>query len=166
MRDYFGQDAPEQDGTPVAAPADTTPPVPAAAPAAAAGTPAPSLQQAVDKAMAKQKADVVVATDPNAVHAVKLAATAPTVLGSTAAGAAIGMVVGGPPGAAVGAGIGWVTERYHIGGGFFGKGWGKLRAHLAKMHKAATAPATGAAPATGTAPAASAAPAGTPPAGQ
>ena len=112
-----------------------------------------------ERAPGAAHADVVVATDPNAVHAVKLGATAPTVLGSTAAGAAIGMVVGGPPGAAVGAGIGWVTERYHIGGGFFGKGWGKLRAHLAKMHKAATAPATGAAPATGTAPAASAAPA-------
>lgn len=138
MKDVFGTDGVNSDGSTAAPPpAGPALPPPAAATAAAAQ---PTLQQAVDKAVAKAQADAAVATDPNAVHAVKLAATAPIVLGSTGAGAGIGFLLGGPPGAAIGAGVGWVAERYQIGGGPFGKVWNKIKN---KLHKGtAAAPAT------------------------
>ena len=129
MRDVFGTDAGTvSEGAPAAdAPAPLA--VPAAHPAvAAASAPvvsahegAPTLQQAVDKATAKKDADTVVAADPHATHHVKLASLAPSVLGSTATGAAIGMGLGGPPGAALGAGVGFFVEKFQIAGGPFGK---------------------------------------------
>lgn len=102
---------------------------PAIKPAAAvAGLPAaPTLQQAVDKAVAKAGADAVVASDPHAVHHVKLAPLAPSVLGSTATGALIGSAILPGPGTLVGAGIGYVAERWQIGGGPFGKVAGKVK---------------------------------------
>jgi hypothetical protein len=138
MRDYFGQDDLQSDGAPVPPPT-----LPAATPTVAPGTTAPTLQQSVDKAVAKAGADAVVATDPHAVHSVKLAATAPPVLGATAAGAGVGFMVGGPPGAAVGAAAGWVMERYQIGGGPVRKIWVHIKKHLHK--NAAAAPAAAAA---------------------
>lgn len=143
MRDVFGQDSTTiSEGAPTPPPVVNLPPLQATpnlgtAPVAAAPAVAPTLQQAVDKATAKAGADAIVATDPNAVHSVKLAATAPPVLGATAAGAGIGFVVGGPPGAAVGAGVGWVMERYQIGGGPIRKLW----VHVRNWHHKATAPA-------------------------
>ena len=129
--DMFGQDNITSDGTPsvdpTAAASDAVAATPPSAPLASTAGAAPTVQQAVDKATAKVTADAAVATDPHAVHHVKLAPAAPTVLGSTATGAGIGFLVGGPPGAAVGAGIGWVAERYQIGGGPVGKIWGGIK---------------------------------------
>jgi len=143
MRDYFGQDPPSSDGSPV-----PPPPMPDPTPVAVApGTTAPTLQQSVDKAVAKAGADAVVATDPHATHSVKLAATAPPVLGATAAGAGIGFLAGGPPGAAVGAAAGWVIERYQIGGGPIRTLWVKVKTHLHKNKAAAAAAPAAAAPA-------------------
>ena len=139
--DSFGDDTPT-----ISESATTAPPVPGAitgtsstpaiAPAAAVASlpAAPTLQQAVDKAVAKAGADAVVATDPHAVHSVKLAPLAPTVLGSTAAGAAIGTAIFPGPGTLVGAGAGWLVERYQIGGGPFGKVAKKVKATWLK-HK-------------------------------
>jgi hypothetical protein len=122
-RDFFGADAPVSDGSPA-----VTPPIPAsiAIPAAAAaagtptpapGTPAPTLAQAVDKAVAKATADQAVAANPDAVHHVKLVGMPKTVAGAALTGAGVGAAVGGPPGAAVGALVGFVMEKYQIGGG-------------------------------------------------
>jgi hypothetical protein len=148
MRDYFGQDDLQSDGAPVPPPV-----MPAATPAALPpGTVAPTLQQSVDKAVAKAGADAVVATDPHATHAVKLAATAPPVLGATAIGAGAGFMVAGPPGAAVGAAAGWVIERYQIGGGPIRSVWVHIKKHLHK--NAAAAPAAAAPPAAAPPPAA------------
>lgn len=127
--DQFGDDTapgPSESTTtapPVPGAVTGTSSTPALTPAAAvAGAPAaPTLQQAVDKAVAKASADAIVATVPTAVHSVKLAPLAPTVLGSTAAGAAIGTAIFPGPGTLVGAGAGWLVERYQIGGGPFGK---------------------------------------------
>ena len=155
MRDMFGQDtATISEGAPTPPPVVNLPALAATpnlgtGPVAASPLGAPTLQQAVDKAVAKAGADAVVATDPNAVHAVKMSATAPPVLTATAAGAGIGLLVGGPPGAALGAGVGWVVERYQIGGGPIRKLWVKVRT----WHHKATQPA-------------GAAPAAAPPAGQ
>jgi len=141
--DMFGADGvvsesatatPPPDAAPTPAPAA---PAPAAASPAAAGTPAPTLQQAVDKAVAKTEADKAVQANPDATHHVKLAPLAPVVLGSTAAGAGIGFAVGGPPGAAVGAGLGWLAERYQIGGGPFGIAVNKVKALFNKTPPAA-----------------------------
>jgi hypothetical protein len=129
MRDTFGADAPSESATaapPAPAPAPA-PAAPAAAPPAAPAGPAPTLQQAVDKAVAKSDADKAVAAMPEATHHIKLDPLAPTVLGSAATGAGIGFWLGGPPGALVGAGIGWVAERYQIGGGLFGKAVAKIK---------------------------------------
>lgn len=124
MRDVFGADAaPSESSTstaPSPAPAATTVvtvPAPSLVPAPAPGSTPPTLSQSVDKAVAKAESDVVVATDPNAVHHVKLAATAPMALGGGAAGAGIGFFCGGPVGAAVGGGIGYLAERYQVMGG-------------------------------------------------
>jgi pyruvate dehydrogenase E2 component (dihydrolipoamide acetyltransferase) len=156
MHDMFGQDAGN-----ISESATATPPAPAATPAApapaaatapataAAATPAaaPTLQQAVDKAVAKTEADKAVQADPNAMHHVKLAPFAPTVLGSTATGAAIGFGLGGPPGAAVGAGLGWLAERYQIAGGPFGVAASKVKALFTKTPPPAAPPAASAPPA-------------------
>lgn len=152
MRDKFGEDTGTiSEGAPPA-----TPPAPmatapaavaaAAAPAPAPGSPQPTLQQSVDKAVAKAAADKAVAEDPHAVHSVKKAASAPTVLGSTVAGAVIGTAILPGPGTAVGALVGFVTEKYSIFGGPVGKlaakvkdmtksGWEKASApgHLPKV---------------------------------
>ena len=63
----------------------------------------------------------------------RLAPAAPIVLGSTAVGAGIGMALGGPPGALVGAGIGWVTQRYHIAGGPWGHLWHEMKRSYKKL---------------------------------
>ena len=129
MKDMFGQDT---DTISEGAPAATPPaPVAAVAPAAtvvastaaapAPGTPAPTLQQSVDKAVSKATADATVASNPHAVYSTKLSAVAPTVLGSTVAGAAIGTAILPGPGTAVGALVGFVTEKYNIFGGPVGK---------------------------------------------
>ncbi len=111
---------------------------PAITPAAAvAGLPkAPTLQQAVDKAVAKASADAIVAIDPHATHSVKKAPLAPAVLGSTATGALIGSAILPGPGTLLGAGIGWGMERYNIAGGPFGKVAGHIRSTWLK-HKTA-----------------------------
>jgi hypothetical protein len=144
MRDVFGADA-AAGGTPAISEggsmsAVATPPVPtagAAAPAApavaVAAAKAPTMAQAVDKAVAKAASDAQVAVDPHAVHHVKLAVAAPTVLGSTAAGALIGSAILPGPGTAVGALVGWAAERYQIGGGLFGKAVGKIKGSLQKV---------------------------------
>lgn len=149
MRDMFGQDTGTiSEGAPPAtppAPVSAGPVAVAAAPAPAAGTPAPSLQQAVDKAVSKATADQAVASNPHATYAVKLAATAPSVLGSTVAGAAIGTAILPGPGTAVGALVGFVTEKYNIFGGPVGKlaafvtnktksGWARASAPAALPH--------------------------------
>lgn len=144
MRDMFGADTPTiSEGAPAApvpSPTAGLSASPAITPAAAvAGLPAaPTLQQAVDKAVAKADADQKVATDPNAVHHVKLAPLAPSVLGSTATGALIGSAILPGPGTAVGAGIGWLVERYQIGGGPFGKVAGKVHQAWLKRKTALT----------------------------
>jgi hypothetical protein len=83
--------------------------------------------QAEDKANAKAEADVRVATVPEALHHVKMAIHAPSVWGSTAAGAAIGAAFGGPPGVPIGALVGFAVERYQIFGGPIGRAFHKLR---------------------------------------
>jgi len=117
MRDHFGADAPSEGSTStpppppvVAAPAPVVPPP-------APGTPTPTLQQAVDKAVAKADADAKVAADPHAKHSVVLGIAAPTNLVGAAGGAGLGFLLGGPPGAAVGAAVGYLAERYQVGGG-------------------------------------------------
>jgi len=149
MQDHFGQDGITTEGTDAGSgtPASATTaggtmlaPAPAAAPAVAPtatpATPPPApvtIDQALAKATAKASADATVAAVPAAVHSVKLAPNAPIVIGSTAAGAGIGMMLGGPPGAALGAGIGWVTERYQIAGGPWGRVWNKLKGWGGKL---------------------------------
>lgn len=64
-----------------------------------------------------KKANGVVATDEHAVHAVHTPWKAPTTLSSGAVGAGIGLVFGGPLGAAVGFGVGAAVEHYRIAGG-------------------------------------------------
>jgi hypothetical protein len=144
MRDHFGADTPASDGSPAA-----TPPIPAAAikaPAVAVAVPAvaPTLAQAVDKAVAKAAADVKVAEDPHAVHSVRLAVAAPTVLGSTAVGALIGSAIFPGPGTLIGGVIGWGMERYQLAGGPFGMVVGKVKKGLQKV---GTLPTPGAPPA-------------------
>jgi hypothetical protein len=95
----------------------------------------------VDKAVAKASADVKVAEDPHAVHHVKLAVAAPTVLGSTAAGALIGSAILPGPGTAVGALVGWAVERYQIGGGPVGRIIGAAKKGLQKVGTLPTPPA-------------------------
>lgn len=128
--DMFGAEAPSESAT-AAAPAAPVAAAPAPTQAAAAAPAptgaAPSLPQAVEKAVAKAEADKIVAATPEASHHVKLDPLAPVVLGSTAAGAGIGFFLGGPPGALVGAGVGWVAERYQIGGGLFGKAVARIK---------------------------------------
>ena len=119
MRDVFGADAGTiSEGAP-AVPSPTAVAVAtqaAAAPTAVvvpAGTPIPTVAQAVDKAVAKAAADQKVATDPQAVHAVQLATTHPNVLGATLAGAAAGSVIP-VVGTLLGAAIGFVSSKYQI----------------------------------------------------
>lgn len=148
MRDVFGADAPAiSEGTTktpgpsvIAAAASAVPAPPGAVPAPAPGTAVPTLQQAVDKAVAKAQSDQQVAADPHATHAVKLAVAAPTVLGSAAAGAVIGSALFPGPGTLVGAGLGWALERYQIGGGPFGKLWGKVKSGLQRVGTLPTPP--------------------------
>ena len=99
----------------------------AVAAAAPAAPPVVTPQQAIDKIDAKAKSDTTVAADPHAVHHVKLLASSPKAWGSTAAGAGIGFIFGGPPGALIGAVIGHVVERYQIAGGPIGKIWDKIK---------------------------------------
>jgi hypothetical protein len=145
MRDHFGQDGTTTDGTPAADPTAADPtavspavglaasPVIAPAPAVASLPAAPTLQQAVNKAVAKADSDAIVATVPDATHHTKLEPCSPIVLGSTAVGAGIGALVGGPPGAAAGAAIGWLSERYMVLGGPLGKVWEGLRHGVKKI---------------------------------
>jgi len=118
MRDFFGADAPATEG---AIPPAAAAPVAAAAAVQAAVASTPTVQQVVDKAVAKSTADAKVASDPHTVHSTRTAPLAPKVLGSTAAGAVIGSMILPGPGTAIGAGVGWLAERYNIGGGPFGK---------------------------------------------
>jgi len=148
MRDTFGQEPISESATatppapaPAPAPAATAPATTAAPTAAAPTTGAPTLQQAVDKAVAKTEADKAVQADPNAMHHVKMAPLAPVVLGSTAAGAGIGFMVAGPPGAAVGAGLGWLAERYQIAGGPFGLAVDKVKSLISGKAPPAAPPA-------------------------
>ena len=92
---------------------------------------------AEQKADAKATADATVATDPSAIHAVQTIATSGKALGSAGTGAAAGFLIGGPPGALVGAGAGWIVEKYRIAGGPFGKAWDWLKAKRAAMKAAA-----------------------------
>jgi hypothetical protein len=152
MKDMFGDDtATISEGAPAATPPPVLPATGAApvavvssAPAPAPGTPAPSLQQSVDKAVSKATADATVASNPHATYSTKLSAAAPTVLGSTAAGALIGTAILPGPGTAVGALVGFVTEKYNIFGGPVGKlaAWAtnKTRAGWAKASAPATLP--------------------------
>jgi hypothetical protein len=125
MHDMFGQDGVKTEGAGTGTPPPTgggtmtaTAPTPVAvAPVAAPVAALPTLDQTVAKAVGKANADAVVATDPHAVHHVVLAAASPKVLGSTGAGAGIGFLLGGPPGALLGAGIGFVSEKWQIAGG-------------------------------------------------
>ena len=96
-------------------------------------------QVAEVKADAKSTADAVVATDPHAVHAVQTIGTSSKALTSTAVGAGIGLVMGGPPGAAVGALIGWGVEKYRVAGGPIGKLFDKVKS-LAGKGEAPPAP--------------------------
>lgn len=141
-RDMFGAET----GTISESATATAPPAPAevaaaaatAAPAAAPAAGAPTLQQAVDKAVAKTEADKAVAASPHAFHHVQLSATAPVVLGAAAAGAGIGFMVGGPPGAAIGAAIGFVEEKYQlVSGGILGTVIAKGKALFNKTPPAA-----------------------------
>jgi hypothetical protein len=135
MRDVFGTDQTGTEGNPGVPPTTATggvmtatAPSPLATADVAVG-PKPTLQQATDKAIAKAGADATVATDPHAVHAVKIAANSPKSLSSTGAGAAAGFLLGGPPGALLGAGLGFLSERYQIGGGP-SSWWGKAVAKV------------------------------------
>lgn len=89
----------------------------------------PLAKQAEAKADAKAEADHKVAIEPHALHAVKMMAGSPTVMGSTLVGAGIGAGLGGPPGALVGAVIGHYVEKYQIAGGPVGWVWSKIRGH-------------------------------------
>lgn len=141
-RDVFGADAPAiSEGGSMASAAPSAPTaVPAAAVTAhaapAAATPAapPTLNQAVDKAVAKAKADEKVQADPAAVHAVNLAATHPSVLGATLAGAAAGSFIP-VVGTLAGAAIGFLSSKYQIAGDPLGK----LAAPVGKIVAAAGA---------------------------
>lgn len=101
-------------------------------------------QVAEQKADAKAQADATVSTDPHAVHAVQTMPTSPKALGSTAVGAGVGLVLGGPPGAAVGALVGWGVEKYRVAGGPVGKLWDWIQS---KRHAAAAPVAPPAPPA-------------------
>lgn len=132
MQDMFGQDGVKTEGSGTGSPPATgggtmtaTTPVATAPVAAAPVVAAPTVQQAVDKAVAQANANAVVTTDPHAVHGVVLAANSPKVLSSTGAGAGIGFLLGGPPGALLGAGIGFVSEKWQIAGGPSGL-WNKV----------------------------------------
>lgn len=92
------------------------------------------------QANAKATADATVATDPHAVHAVNTAPTSPKALSSAAVGAGAGFMLGGPPGALVGAGVGWLVEHKRIAGGPVGKAWDWIQAKReGLMHKKAAA---------------------------
>jgi len=117
-----------------------TTPTTAVAPAVPPPAPATDTTAAVaeQKADAKASADATVATDPTAIHAVQTIATSGKALGSTATGAVAGLMIAGPPGALVGAGAGWIVEKYRIAGGPFGKVSDWVKAKWA-AHKAAKA---------------------------
>lgn len=117
----------------------TTAVAPALPPPAAAATTAAVAEQ---KADAKATADATVAVDPTAIHAVQTITKSGKSLGSTATGALAGLAIGGPPGALVGAGVGFVVEKYRIAGGPFGKLWDWAKAKHAAM-KAGGAPPAG-----------------------
>ena len=127
MRDVFGADAPATDGTPAAISpaAQAAAATAAAAPGAVAAPKPPTLAQAAEKAVAKAAADLKVATDPQATHAVTLAAVHPNVLGATLAGAAIGSALP-VVGTLLGAAIGFVSSKYQIGGDPLGKAVSKV----------------------------------------
>jgi hypothetical protein len=97
-------------------------------------------QTAEVKADAKATADATVATDEQAVHGVQTMGKSPKALGSAAVGAGIGLVMAGPPGALVGAGVGWAIEKYRVAGGPVGKLWDKLAARFGKGAHAAAPP--------------------------
>jgi len=92
------------------------------------GVPA-AAKEAEAKADAKAQADHVVATEPHAVHGVKMMFGSPTVIASTVTGAGIGALAGGPPGALVGAVVGNLVERHRVMGGPVGWLWSKFRGH-------------------------------------
>lgn len=163
MRDVFGAEGITTDGTTAADPGvaamaagmggmtatAATPTAITPVAAAPTGAKAPTLQQAVDKAVAKAGADAKVATDPNAVHSVRLAVAAPIVVGATAAGALIGSAILPGPGTAIGAGVGWLTERYQIAGGPWGRLWGWTKGKVPLLQKTEDAIKSGARKATG-----------------
>ena len=92
------------------------------------------------KSDAKATADATVATDPHAVHAVATLPASPKALTSTAVGAGVGLVLAGPPGALLGAGVGWLVERYRVLGGPAGKLYDAVKAKLEKHPAAPPAP--------------------------
>lgn len=93
-------------------------------------------KQHVAKAAAKAAADKTVATDPNAVHATQLTVKSPKVWFGTLAGATLGGI-GGPVGIGVGAGLGFLVERYQILGGPIGKLYDTAKAKIVPPKKAA-----------------------------
>lgn len=103
----------------------------AAAPPSTAIPTSPHADEAAAKAVAKNAADVAVATDPNARHAVNLSIKSPKVWASAATGAAVGMA-GGPVGALVGGTVGLLVEKHQIGGGPVGKAYDKIKSLLTK----------------------------------
>jgi len=102
-----------------------TPPIPVSAQA----------KEAETKAVAKVAADATVASDPNAVHAVKLTIKSPKVWASAATGAALGSFIPGAgtvAGAAIGGTLGFLAERHQVLGGPVGKAYDKVKSLFAK----------------------------------
>ena len=81
----------------------------------------PLAETAEKKAEAKMVADVAVATEHDALHGVKTMIKSPAVTASAVTGAAIGAMAGGPPGALIGAGVGYLVERHRVLGGPVGR---------------------------------------------
>lgn len=126
----------------------------------------PAVATAVAQANAKQAADAIVATNPNATHAVKMAVLSPEVAAGASTGALIGTFIVPGLGTLAGAALGGVIERYQVFGGPVSKVVAKARTTWAKWRKPAvtTAATTAANTAAATAVAAGAPPVTTPPA--
>jgi hypothetical protein len=102
----------------------------------ATAAPALTPAQINAKADAKAASDATVAVDPSAVHAVNTLPTSGKAVGSAGVGAGVGFLVGGPLGALLGLGAGWVIEKYRIAGGPVGKAYDAVKARY-EAHKAA-----------------------------
>jgi hypothetical protein len=89
----------------------------------------PVVEKAVDKAEAKAEADAKVATETHTTHGVRTMIKSPDIVASTITGAGIGALYGGPPGAVIGAGIGYLVERYRVLGGPVGALLRQVRGH-------------------------------------